>query len=58
MAFRREVIEAMVVQAVKGRDKVSIAGVLATVQAKLADRFDVTKTVRACPAAPTRRSLA
>jgi len=32
------------VQAVKGRDKVTIPGVIATVQAKLADRFDVTKT--------------
>jgi hypothetical protein len=46
MAFRRDVIEAMAVQAVKGRDKVTIPGVIATVQAKLADRFDVTKTVR------------
>ena len=46
MAFRRSVIEAMVVQAVKGRGHVPIATVATNVRARLADRFEVTDAVR------------
>lgn len=42
MTFRRSVVDAMVVQAVKGNGHVPISTVTASVRSRLADRFEVT----------------
>ena len=52
MTFRRSVMEAMVVQAVKGKGHIGIPVVIANVRSRLADRFDVTDAVRTVPCAP------
>jgi hypothetical protein len=46
MTFRRSVVDAMVVQAVKGNGHVPISTVTASVRSRLADRFEVTDGVR------------